>query len=114
MRRTLAELDRGDADAAGGAKHQQALALLDVGAILQRHIQEVLYIDENADAWSNGMPSGIGNRRSADTATFSAMPPWPISSSRDRRPSRAVTSEPTLATVPAISVPGANGRGGFV
>src|SRR5690606_42138436 len=53
----LADLDRGDADPAGGAQHQQGFARLELGAILQRIQAGAIGKDERRDRKSTRLNS---------------------------------------------------------
>lgn len=67
----------------------------------------------NPDAVSKSIPSGSLIARSAGAVTISANPPIPGSATTRSPTAKPATFSPTPRTIPATSLPGVNGRGGF-
>src|SRR6476660_6506272 len=59
------------------------------------------------------MPAGIGSRRFTSTFTSSANAPYPVIAITGSPGFQRVTPSPTDLTMPASSLPGENGSGGF-
>src|SRR5665213_714392 len=66
-----------------------------------------------AAAWARSMASGTATNDSAGTTTWLANPPNPQNTSTRSPTDQSVTPGPTAAMVPATSLPGTNGVGGF-
>ena len=108
----MADLDRGDADAAGGAEDGQRLALLQPGALLQR-MQRSAIGDEQTGRLLRCEPVRNfdelldGNR---DFLARRAKPARPRNLVADLETGDA---GPSALIVPENSPPGENGGGGF-
>src|SRR5262245_43939713 len=68
----------------------------------------------NADAVTNSIDGGITRHRDAGTFTSSANEPYAGTAMTRSPGAKLVTPSPTVFTTPANSLPGENGRAGFV